>query len=134
MPYIKKHKNGAVEIFNGSYSVYVNEEFAEKFNEALNQTKDMVHKITVGEKEVEMMPVKSSGMSSIGYDEPGRMLIVGFSNNSTYYSYTPVLPEAFSELKKLADSTERGITGESPGSFFASKIKNHPLITVKKVK
>lgn len=60
----------------------------------------------------EMIPVDSSNVKSIGYDEDTQELFVAFLNNSTY-KYMDVPPEIFEEFKEA----------DSAGKFLYRRIK-----------
>lgn len=62
---------------------------------------------------MEMVPVVSSNIAAVGYDENTHMLAVQFSNGRTY-RYAGVPNGEFQNL----------LNASSVGSYFASNIKN----------
>jgi hypothetical protein len=62
---------------------------------------------------MEMVPVVSSNLESIGYDEPSQVLQVKFKGTGKTYSYTGVTPAAHKGL----------MAARSKGSHFATTIR-----------
>jgi hypothetical protein len=61
---------------------------------------------------MEMIPVSSTSIAAVGYDEGSQTLQVEF-NNGTRYQYFDVPEQVFNELRDAG----------SPGGYFASNIK-----------
>ena len=61
---------------------------------------------------MEMTPVKSSNVKSVGYDTESKKLRVEFSNG-TMYEYTDVAPHVHAEM----------LSAESAGSYFAKNVR-----------
>lgn len=66
--------------------------------------------------------VDSSNIASLGYDEETRTMVVEFKNK-TLYSYHPVQPKAFDELKNA----------ESIGGHFNQHFRNNDRLTYQKL-
>jgi len=66
--------------------------------------------------------IKSSNISSIGYDKKSQILEVEFSNGSIY-QYWPVEEKRYKNL----------IEAESPGKLFAKNIRNDSDLNYSKV-
>lgn len=61
---------------------------------------------------MQMQPVKSTQIESVGYDPANKILAVKFARGATYH-YSNVAPEVHAEMLKA----------ESIGKFFGAKIK-----------
>ena len=61
---------------------------------------------------MEMTPIKSSNVKSVGFDPESKKMRVEFSNG-TMYEYSDVAPHVHAELR----------SAESVGSYFAKNIR-----------
>lgn len=62
---------------------------------------------------MEMVPVKSSNLASVGYDPDRKVLRVSFLNGKSF-DYKSVRPTVFSEL----------LAAESAGKFFHAHVRS----------
>lgn len=69
------------------------------------------------------IPVNSSNLVSIGYDEKQQLLEIEFKRGGIYH-YTPVSPQLFAQLQ----------AAPSHGEFFHANIRNDKSLNVVKVK
>ncbi len=73
-------------------------------------------------KKIKMVPVESSNIDSVGYDDATQTLRIKFLNGGQY-EYTPVEPSRYKAMK----------VAKSVGSFFFTYIKSNASLKVTKL-
>ncbi len=71
-------------------------------------------------RSIERVPVTSSNLRSVGYDDASRKLAIEF-RNGVIYEYTEVPPEIHAELMKA----------KSHGKYFHSHIRNAGFASIR---
>lgn len=73
-------------------------------------------------EQLELKPVESTNIKSVGYSEEIKTMVIEF-HNGTKYQYEPVTLEGYNNL----------INAESISSFFYKNIRNNTNITTTKL-